>query len=430
MGSLILLIIGLLAFSNACHQKREEHQVSLNEQSSLSDTISKFHSSLWTEMSASELGNIFYSPLSLHLLLSQIYFGSPKGSRTNSELASLLHLSTEKSNDDTNYLSNYKQAIGSILQVQQQDQKSSTIRMANRMYSAQGTTLKKNFQDILENYFSSIIVEADFSRSEDSASKMNQFVSDQTNGLIKEVIPPSSLSSDTRLILINAIYFKGTWKYTFNLNDTTIEVFHVDNSRKSNYSAMSGSGIFRAANVTNLESDIIELPYSDGKTSMIVVLPNEQSDIRKVENLLGNYGLDSLIEHVNDMPLMPMKVVFPSYETAFDFSGEKLEDALRALRVETIFDSSLCNLSEITDQKTYINRIIHKAVIKINENGSEAAAVSALLVAKSSGPIVLKEFIVDRPFLMFIVDLSTKLPLFAGRIVDPSETFSLLAPNV
>ena len=426
--SYLLILTGLLAFSNAYPQK-SERQVGSNEKSSLSVSISEFHSTLWPEMSASELGNIFYSPFSLYVALSQIYFGSPKGSNTNSELASFLHLKTGEG-EDNNYLSIYKQAIDSLLKEQQLDQRSSSIRIANRMYSAQGLTLKKNFKKILESYFSSTIEEVVF--SEETADKINQFVSDQTNGLIKEVIKRNRLGPSTTFVLLNAIYFKGTWKYTFNPNDTQIKAFHVDNTRQTNHSAMSVSGNFKVASIMDLESDILELPYNDGKTSMIIVLPNQKTDIRKVENLLGHFGLNSLIDRANEEDLTPdVKVVFPSYETAFDFSDKKLEDAFARLGVATIFDPSQCDLSEIANEKISISTITHKAVIKVNEEGSEAAAVTVVEGSRSARPFQLdpKQFIIDRPFLLFIVDHNTKLPLFAGRIVDPSGTLSLLPPQ-
>lgn len=431
--SALLIFIGLLAFSNAYPQKVEDQQVGSNVKDGLSSTISKFHSSFWPVMTAREQGNIFYSPFSLYVAMSQLYFGSPKGSDTNSELASLLQLSAGEGDDDTSYLNNFKQAIGSLLEGQEKDQSGSTIRIANRMYSAEGITLKKKFLDILDNYFSSTVEEVNFSKSQEAAEKINQFASDQTNGLINNVILPNSLSSDTKLVLMNAIYFKGTWKYKFNPGATRIKVFHVDDTRQANYSAMAVTGKFKVSPSQELESEILELPYNDGKTSMIIVLPDTNSDIRKVENLLGNHGLESLIELVNVLDFTPdVNVVFPTFETAFDISSEELEHALKQLRVETIFNSSRCNLSEITNQKTFINKIGHKAVIKVNEEGSEAAAVASIygFVSPPSPSFhIPKHFIVDRPFLMFIVDSSSKLPLFAGRIVDPSGAFLLQSPR-
>jgi len=256
--------------------------------------------------------------------------------------------------------------------------------------------------------------EIDFSRSKEAANKINQFVNEQTNGLIREIIKPESLISSTGLLLLSAIYFKGAWKYTFDPENTIDLVFHVDKSRQTDSSAMSTSGSFKVSSMDSLKSEILEIPYSDGQTSMVIVLPNEETDIRHVEGLLGDTGIESLIEGFNGMSATPdVLVVLPSFITEFEV--DKLEEALMRLKVETIFDDTRCNLTEITDSKTFIQKIVHKAAIVVNEEGSEAAAATAVLggtKSSLSGPIPRK----------FIVD---KLPLFAGRIVDPNGSLLL-----
>ena len=415
-----VFLFGLCGYLNAFPQGNK-HPTGL-ERRTLSGSISEFNSQLWSKISSANQGNIFYSPLSLHLAITQIYLGSPKGSGTRSELASLLQLDPL---DVTSVAANYHDVLQSLFDTKNFN----STRIANRMYSKKGLNLKKNFLDTLERDFLSTIEETDFTRSVEAADKINQFVSNQTNELIKDLFQASDFDSGTLFVILNALYFKGAWKYPFKIGHTQISTFHVDNARQTNYSAMSVLADFKVPHLATLGADILELPYDDGKTSMIVVLPDEGHDIRKVEQLLGKMGLESLIEQISvEKPTRDVNVVFPKFETAFDISGDKLEYTFKQLGVQTIFDPDLCNLSEITNGKLSITKIAHKAVIKVNEDGTEAAAVTGIVGGIFSVPRPSSHFVVNRPFLVFIVDISSKLPLFAGRIVDPSGDLSL-KPN-
>ena len=418
----LLILIAFLGVSKA-YPKKEEHQDDLGQQSSLSGSIGKFHTSLWPEMTFGNLGNIFYSPLSLHLALTVTFHGAPKGSNTSAELASLLKLTSA---NDVRYLNNYKKAISSILEIPQNIQKTNSIRIVNRIYGAEDLTLKKKYLNDLESYFASSVEPVDFSDSQTTAGKINQFVSNQTNGLIKELFKGDDFRSDTRLVLLNAIYFKGAWKIPFEHGSTT-SLFNIDKSRHVNYSAMSIIDDFKVTRVDGLMSNILELPYEDGKTSMVIVLPDEDIDIRKVETQLSVFGMEALIDQLIAAAVTPtVEVIFPKFEVAFDFSGDAVKGALNRLGVLSLIEKNYCDLSEITDEPIYVDKIAHKAVLKVDEKGTEAAAATGVVAGLESAIIPSREFVVDRPFLVFIIDQSNKVPLFAGRIVDPSGTNSLI----
>ena len=417
----LLLVLAIWNFSDAYPQKNT-HQDGSGLQTSISASISKFHSKLWQKIVVHNPGNIIYSPLSLHLALTEAYIGAPKGSNTSSELESLLHLGSENLSSS---LEKYKKTINSLLERPQQAQNYSSIRIVDRMYGAGDLNVKVNFLDTLKNYFSTTVERVNFAESGDTADKINQFVSDQTNGLIKDLFQADDFDADTRLVLLNAIYFKGAWKIRFFRGRTLS--FKVDPSRQVDYTSMSIKDDFKLIRYDDLRSNILELPYKDGKTSMVVVLPDEDADIRQVESRLENIRMESMFEQLTAAEVTPkVEVVFPEFETTFDFSGDVAKEALRQLGVKSIFDQKDCDLSEISYVPIYVDQVAHKAVIKVDELGTEAAAASGIVLIKESFIEPSAEFIVDRPFLFFIIDESNKLPLFAGRIVDPTGTYSLI----
>ena len=422
--SALLLILGILSLSDAYPQKNT-HQDGSRLQTSIGGSIAKFHNKLWPEISAHNPGNIIYSPLSLHQALTETYIGSPKGTDTSSELASLLQFGSE---DLSSFLDSYKKTINSLLDIPLQAQQYSSIRIVDRMYSAEDLNVKEKFLDTLKNYFSSTVERVDFSESEEAAGKINKFVSDQTNGLIEEFFQADAFNSDTRLVLLNAIYFKGTWKIPFNTYSTTTSLFNIDHLRQANYSAMAVEDDFKVIRFDNLRSNMLELPYKDGKTSMVVVLPDKDIDIGQVESRLEETGMEEMLEQLSATDITTrVKVVFPKLDVIFDFSGDVAKEALRHLGVKSIFVKTYCDLSEIADESIFVDQIAHKAVIRVDEGGTEAAAASGVVgVAYAAAIPTQNFFVVDRPFLVFIIDQSNKLPLFAGRIVDPSGTFSLV----
>ena len=417
----LLLILGILSLSDAYPQKNT-HQDGSRLQTSIGGSIAKFHNKLWPEISAHNPGNIIYSPLSLHQALTETYIGSPKGTDTSSELASLLQFGSE---DLSSFLDSYKKKINSLLDIPQQARNYSSIRIVDRMYGAEDLNVKGKFLDILNNYFSSTVERVDFAKSGETADKINKFVSDQTNGLIKDLFQADDFNPDTRLVLLNAIYFKGLWKIAFNGAGTSS--FNVDHSRQVDYKSMKITDDFKVIRNEDLRSKILELPYRDGKTSMVVVLPDENNDIRLVESRLEKIVMESMFEELTVADVTPrVEVVFPEFEATFDFSGDVSKEALRRLGVKSIFDKIDCDLSEISNEPIYVDQVAHKAVIRVDRRGTQAAAASGVVGVPESGTIALTEFIVDRPFLFFIIDQSNRLPLFAGRIVDPSGNYTLI----
>ena len=384
---------------------------------SLSNSIATFNTKLYEKISQTENGNIFYSPFSLHLVLSQTFLGSGINSSTHRELAKLLDLNDE---DKTDYLNQYLFARHSQEAQISQLHNKSIVRIANKAFAAEDITLKDKFRQSMEKFFLATIEQVNFEHGSETAETINNFVKKETGGLIKKLFEAGDIDGATRLILVNAIYFKGEWQHQFNKSDTRNMTFHLDNSTQTQYSAMSLKKKLRTQHIPELGASLLELPYNNNRTSLLVVLPNKNVPIQEVERKLKNYKVTSLYQNIADTVEYDVVVVLPKFETSFE--ANNLVEIFKSLGVEKLFNDGEADLSSIADESLSVTDIVHKAVIKLDEEGSEAAAVSGIQIGYRSGPEL---FNVDRPFIFYIYDRPTNLTLFVGRIVDPNGELRL-----
>ena len=195
----------------------------------LKDSVNTFNSKLFKSLTTSEAGNIIYSPFSLHMLLSQAYVGAPKETPTSEELAKLLGFKPSEANNQA-YLYNYLMVIDHLGQVS--GTTGAEVSIANKLFAADDLKIKEDFKDALSKFYNSEIQNVDFKNPEQTTDIINEFVNDKTNGLISKILESDALDGLSRLVLINAVYFKGLWKNQFKAEDTKTEPFHVDSNRK------------------------------------------------------------------------------------------------------------------------------------------------------------------------------------------------------
>jgi len=377
----------------------------------LSKSVSGFNNKMFEKISQRENGNIFYSPLGLHILLSQVYMGAPKNTTTSQELALLLDLNPE---DDDQYLNSYREALATQDVQLSHLHNGSVVRIANKMYVKEDLEIQPKFENMTAKFFKSSIQRVRFSNAKETADTINNFVKNATNGLIDKIFEESGIDSNAAMILLNAIYFKGSWKYPFDPNETTTMTFHTDNSTKSKFSAMRlQEEELKTCRVQELDANLLELPYQNEQISMVVILPSKASDVQQVERKLMKIEATSLIDKLDSTASRKVEVTLPKFEVEFEV--KEIINSLKSLGVKSLFDSP--DLSLISETPMEVTNIVQKAVVKVNEEGSEAAAVSGVIVGHRSGP---EQFIVDRPFIFYIYDRVSHLPLFVGRIVDPN----------
>ncbi len=378
----------------------------------LSKSVSGFNNKMFEKISQQENGNIFYSPFGLHILLSQVYMGAPKNTTTSQELALLLDLNPK---DDDQYLKSYGEALATQDVQLSHLHNGSVVRIANKMYINQDMEIQPKFESMTAKCFKSSIQKVRFSNTKETSDTINNFVNNATNGLIDKIFEESDMDPNAAMILLNAIYFKGNWKYPFNKSETTMRTFHTDHSTKSEFSAMVLIEDLKTCHVKELDANVLELPYQNEQISMVVILPSKTSDVQQVERKLKKIEATSLIDKLDSTDSSEVEVILPKFEMKFEVKD--IINSLKNLGVKSIFDSP--DLSLISKRPLEVSDIVQKAAVKVNEEGSEAAAVSGSVLVPKIGSFP-KEFVVNRPFIFYIYDRVSHLPLFVGRIVDPN----------
>ncbi|KAL1491105.1 hypothetical protein ABEB36_011750 [Hypothenemus hampei] len=364
-------------------------------------------------------GNVFFSPISAHAVLSMAYQGS--GGTTREAFTKALNVAghqqaAEGYHDILNHLNN-------ITGVQ--------LLMANKIFVKEGQNFKPEFQAVTTKKFQSEVQKLNFEKSAESAKIINDWVEDKTQNKIKDLIEPGSLDASTRLVLVNAIYFKGTWANKFEVADTKLEKFYLNDVDSIDVNMMNKRAKFFYKEDPELDAKVLELPYTNPDVSLVIILPNKRNGIGELEKKLSGTDLTRITENMHK-PEVILKLPKFKIETSID-----LVDPLTQIGLGEIFTEK-ANFSNILDSpdQLYVSKAIQKAFIEVNEEGTEAAAATGLYFDLAS--LILDEenaeFLADHPFVILlrstitIVDHERQakitadgLPLFLGRISRPSE---------
>ncbi len=328
-----------------------------NQYNVLSNSLSAFNSKMFEKITESENGNIIYSPLGLHMALFQVYLGALKNSTSRQELASLLQIDP---GPGTEYLYSYEDALA-FYEVQSADPHQKTeVRIASRMYVAEDVVIRPQFRNLTNQFLKTSIEEVNFSNSDSTVDKINNFVKNATNGLIPEVL--DEVSPDTRVFLLNAIYFKGHWKHPFSAPKPMN--FDIDSSTQIQVASMfSSKKDLKLEYSQELEAKVLDLPYEGETISMIIILPNRNTNILKVEKKLQNFGTKLLFEKLQSHHPQEVEVLLPKFEMSLDVPN--IIDTLRSLGVNSIFDHD-ADLSNTSEEKLFVSEIKQKVVLKVS----------------------------------------------------------------
>ena len=242
---------------------------------------------------------------------------------------------------------------------------------------------------------------------------INEWVRLQTHDKIQKILS-EPLSPSTRLVLLNAIYFKAIWKTKFLKNETNEEVFFNKGITEMKTQMMSRSGNFNFTQIPELDSSLLELPYSEEDMSLYIVLPNQRQGLKRLTTDLTDFEvIEKSITHLREVNV---HVTIPKFKIETSYS---LNKPLMALGMKQVF-SPEADLSRIDGKKDlYVSEVLHKAIIEVNEEGSEAAAVTAIVVGITSTihkPETIEYFRADHPFVFFIRDNRNGMILFSGHI--------------
>merc|ERR1719351_176416 len=295
---------------------------------------------------------------------------------------------------------------------------------------AHGTTKQKirNFMNLneeldineifvkkLEEFYFSNIKEVDFSQPEESARLINNWVANKTENLIKEFLSPDAISDDSRLVLLNAIYFKANWMKSFNKFDTYSQVFNINQEKQLNVDMMYQQETFSFAENDKLDCQVLDLPYEDENFSMLIFLPN-QSGSEPLNRIIKNLEYRDITRTLKDMKEKVMSVSLPKFTVGYK---SQLRDTLMTLGMTHVFENA--DFSGIAQEYLEANDFLHEAKVEVYESGSEASGVTGISLGIRSG-VSAKEFNANRPFVFMIIDKESEVPLFVGKIVHPTES--------
>ena len=371
----------------------------------ISDKNNRFAFDLYESVASKNEGNIFFSPFSISTALAMTYAGS-NGS-TESEMAKALHFTK----NDTEF----HRAYGAYLnQLEENASGNIKLRIANRLWAEKKYDLHDDYMELVKSAYNAPVEKLDFKKNPDgSRNTINKWVEQKTEDRIKDLIPLGAIDSDTRLVLTNAIYFKGDWKYQFLKEETKESKFILNDGSKIKTPFMNMTGAFDY--FENETYKMIRLPYKGDKQSMVMVLPHENYMMKDVERQVDQKSFEAMFQYYQPNAILSI----PKFKATLPLG---LNDHLKSLGMIAAFgNAGFSKLSPSAD--LYISDVIHKAFIEINEEGTEAAAATAVVMRiESVGPHEEpkpKEFIADHPFLYYIIDNQTRAILFMGRMANP-----------
>ncbi|MEN3012053.1 MAG: serpin family protein [Dictyoglomus thermophilum] len=359
---------------------------------------------LYQVLTVKEDGNIFISPYSISSALAMTYAGA--NGNTKKQMAEVLYF-----NLPDNELHYAFSKLNSIFNTPKPDFQ---LAIANSLWGQINYPFREDFIELIKKYYSAGFNLVDFVNDlnrEKARNEINKWVEDRTNQKIKELIQKGDLTSLTRLVLVNAIYFKGKWKYTFNKEETKEMPFFIDEKRTSKVPMMHQVNEFNYYEDKDLQA--IELPYSGDELSMIVILPKERTLSKFEKNL--NY---TLLDKINtNLKKEEIEIYFPKFKIEKRYI---LNEPLIKLGMSDAFDDMLADFSTMTGSRDlYISKVIHQSFIEVNEEGTEAAAATAVIMSGKSISLGPKIFKADHPFLFFIIHKPTNTILFMGRFIEP-----------
>jgi serpin B len=295
------------------------------------------------------------------------------------------------------------------------------FRIANRLFGEQTYRFEPAYLESTKAAYGAPLEPLDFRRAPDQArERINGWVEQQTEQRIRDLVPPGGLDRDTRLVLVNAIYFLGDWAEPFAKEATRPAPFHTNRAERKDVPTMHRSGVLPFAAKGGVK--VVELPYRGGAMSMLLVLPDALDGLDAVERALTAQKLDDLVA-----ALAPERVAvaLPKFEVN-PAQSLALADTLRALGMARAFDPRQADFTGMAKpgdpaDRLFLARVFHKAFVRVDEKGTEAAAATAASMARTSAPASPpREFRADHPFLFAIRDTASGLVLFLGRVADPS----------
>lgn len=352
-----------------------------------------------TMVAKSDGENLFVSPYSVNTALNMLWNGA--GGETADEMRVVLGNGTYSREQINDYAKTLTEALLKV-------DPSTELKIANSIWADNLDPFKPTFVKTNRTYYNAEVKNVDFSNSK-TLNMIDRWCLDNTNNKIDRI--SEGMTVDTKFALINAVYFKGKWEYKFNKSDTKDEVFsNADGTRVTVQMMNQNEDLFYADD--DKDWKMMELPYGNGAFSMIILMPYSDEPL---DGKLATLTADKFYSLFDSMNEYNITVKLPKFKAKYGYELQK--KVLPAMGLNQVFDPLAANLGEMCETPMYVNLVMHKTYIDVYEEGTEAAAATAISGEyTSAGPGKPINFFVDRPFIYSIVENSTGTILFMGRM--------------
>jgi len=351
-----------------------------------------------------ESGNVFVSPFSISSALAMTYIGAV--GNTAQQMRQVLHFDLA----DQELHSGFSRLIRSM----NEPKKDYQLSVVNAIWAQEGYAFKEDFLQQIEAYYQAGFNLVDFINDRTNARKtINDWIEENTKGKIKNMIKENNINALTRLILTNAIYFKGSWQKPFDPSATELRPFYVSRDTEKEVQMMWQRSDFRYTNDNLVQ--VLELPYSGSGVSMIVILPKEERTLHEVEQQLS---LELFKRWISNLKMESVEVYLPKFRIECRL---ELRTVLMNMGMSDAFTDAADFSGMDGTKKLKIQNVIHQSFVEVDEKGTEAAAATAVIVGIKASPYGEKYvvFKADRPFLFILYDKTHDLILFMGRLSNP-----------
>ncbi|MBI1744686.1 serpin family protein [Candidatus Acetothermia bacterium] len=425
---LALLILSIVGILNSCtalpspdsgdgkikniHSEKPREKAPQVEKADLTDLVAsntRFAFDLYRAVRKPE-SNLIYSPYSISLALAMTYAGAE--GETQQQMANTLHFALAQPRLHPTFNALDIDLANRSAEAEARGMQGFQLNIANSIWGQMGYDFLAGYLDLLaENYGAGLRL-LDFQKSyEDSRLLINQWVSDETNGKIENLLPPGSISPDTRLILTNAIYFKAAWLVPFKKEETRDETFTLLDRNQITVPMMHGGLESLYAEGENYQA--VVLPYEGNELSMIILLPQTGS-FEAFEDSLSD---KRLLDIIDSLKIREIILTMPK----FSYTAEiDLKQKLSELGMPIAFTAGADFSGMNGHGNLMLKDVLHKAYISVNEAGTEAAASTAVIVIPTSMPPTVKVTL-NHPFIFLIRDWKTGTVLFVGRVTNPGK---------
>ena len=373
-----------------------------------------FAMDLYAQLAPGSKGNLFFSPASIHTALAMASGGA--GGTTGTQMSQTLHLADAA--PETH------QALGLLtrkLNSPPRDLRQNPmyeLTMINALWGDKNYTFEPEFTALMKEQYGAGMRSVDFRLAEPVRKRINDWAAMATRRKILDLIPQGMITARTRLVLTNAIYFKSNWAHPFKKPATAAGEFRATDGKAVDAQMMNQQYRFSYTEMADFQ--LLRLPYNRWALSMLIILPRKDGDLGRVEKQLTTKNLSAWL---GKLRTCDVKVTLPRFTFASQF---KLTDTLKAMGMTEAFSmgADFSGMSKTKKKDLYISDVVHKAFVTLDEEGTEAAAATAVMMKVKSAlrPMTPKVFKADHPFIFIIRHRETGSILFMGRVADPTAS--------